>query len=110
VFKVSKDLNRLLKRDLKWAGIPYRDQHGRTVDVHALRHTTATYLGRAKVAPNAVQTFMRHDDLKLTMQTYTDPRLVGGGQGARSLAGDAGRASRVSGGPFLNVVQGPLLI
>jgi integrase len=76
VFKVSPDLNKLLKRDLKWAGIPYKDQHGRTIDVHALRHTTATHLSRAKVAPRIAQGFMRHHDVKLTMQTYTDPGLL----------------------------------
>jgi integrase len=76
VFRVSEDLNKLLKRDLKWAGIPYRDEQGRTVDVHALRHTTATYLSRAKVSPRVAQGFMRHADIKLTMQTYTDASLL----------------------------------
>ncbi len=76
VFRVSADLNKLLKRDLAWAGIPYKDEQGRTVDVHALRHTTATHLSKAKVSPRIAQGFMRHADIKLTMQTYTDPRLL----------------------------------
>jgi integrase len=76
VFRVSPDLNKLLKRDLAWAGIPFRDGQGRTVDVHALRHTTATHLSRAKVSPRVAQGFMRHADIKLTMQTYTDPQLL----------------------------------
>ena len=76
VFRVSPDLNKFLKLDLKWAGIPQRDEHGRTVDVHAFRHTTATYLGRGKVTPRIAQGFMRHGDIRLTMQTYTDPRLL----------------------------------
>ena len=65
-----------MRRDLKAAGIPYRDDRGRTLDVHALRHTTATILSLAKVSPRVVQEFMRHSDIKLTMQTYTDPRLL----------------------------------
>jgi integrase len=76
LFTVPVELVKILKRDLAAAGIPYRDGHGRTVDVHALRHTTATLLSRAKVAPRVAQGFMRHSDIKLTMQTYTDPRLL----------------------------------
>jgi integrase len=76
VFRVARGLNALLKRDMAWAGIPYKDDQGRTVDVHALRHTTATHLGKGKVAPRVAQGFMRHSDIKLTMQTYTDPRLL----------------------------------
>ena len=54
----------------------YRDEQGRTVDIHALRHTTATYLSKAKVAPRVAQRFMRHKDIRLTMQTYTDADLL----------------------------------
>jgi integrase len=74
VFRVPKELIKILKRDLKASGIPYRDERGRTLDVHALRHTTATILSRAKVSPRVAQQFMRHSDIKLTMQTYTDSR------------------------------------
>jgi integrase len=70
------ELVKILKRDLAWAGIAYRDGRGRTLDVHALRHTTATSLSRAQVAPRVAQAFLRHSDIKLTMQTYTDPRLL----------------------------------
>jgi len=76
VFRVPLELVKIMRRDLKAAGIPYRDDRGRTLDVHALRHTTATILSRAKVSPRVVQEFMRHSDIKLTMQTYTDPRLL----------------------------------
>jgi integrase len=76
VFRVPVELVKILKRDLKLAGIPYRDENGRTFDVHALRHTTATYMSRGKVAPRVAQGFMRHSDIKLTMQTYTDHRLL----------------------------------
>ena len=76
VFRVPKELVKILKRDLKAAGVEFRDDRGRTIDVHALRHTTATYLARAKVSPRVAQEFMRHSDIKLTMQTYTDIRLL----------------------------------
>jgi integrase len=76
LFRVPVELVKILKRDLKRAGIPYRDEHGRTFDVHALRHTTSTYLSRGKVTPRVAQGFMRHSDIKLTMQTYTDHRLL----------------------------------
>jgi integrase len=72
LFRVPVELVKILKRDLKDAGIPYRDERGRTLDVHALRYTTATFLSRAKVAPRVAQKVMRHSDIKLTMQVYTD--------------------------------------
>jgi integrase len=76
VFVVIKDLYRVLRRDLAWAKIPYKDGQGRTVDVHALRHTTASHLSRAKVSPKVAMRYMRHADIKLTMQTYTDASLL----------------------------------
>lgn len=76
VFRVPVELVKILRRDLAAAGIPFRDERGRTIDVHSLRHTTATMLSRAKVSPRVAQEFMRHSDIKLTMQTYTDPRLL----------------------------------
>ncbi len=39
-------LARILDRDLKLAGIPKRDERGRTVDVHAMRHTFGTWLSK----------------------------------------------------------------
>jgi integrase len=76
VFRVPIELVKILKRDLKVAEIPYRDEQGRTLDVHALRHTTATCLSRARVPPAVAQRIMRHSDIKLTLQVYTDVRLL----------------------------------
>lgn len=76
VFNVPRRLVKILRRDLQAAGIPYRDAEGRYCDVHAMRHTTATYLARAGVAPRVAQQVMRHSDLRLTMQVYTDPQLL----------------------------------
>lgn len=99
VFKVGEDLVRLLKRDLAKAGIPYRDAQGRTVDVHALRHTTATYLARAKVSPRVAQRFMRHSDIRLTMQTYIDADLLDENEALEAMpdlpiTGEAGSGDR----------------
>ncbi|NBC11362.1 MAG: hypothetical protein GVY24_06440 [Planctomycetes bacterium] len=54
LFSVPTGLIRILDRDLDAAGIAKRDERGRTIDVHAMRHST----------------------LDLTMNTYTDPRLL----------------------------------
>ena len=63
-----------LNRDLKFAGIPKTDERGRTLDVHALRTTFGTLLSKGGVAPRTAQAAMRHSDIRLTMQTYTDPK------------------------------------
>ncbi len=76
VFVVPKGLVRILDRDLKLAGIPKRDERGRTLDVHALRHTFGSHLSKGGVAPRTAQAAMRHSDIALTMNVYTDPRLL----------------------------------
>ena len=76
VFTVPRDLVRILDRDLRAAGIPKRDERGRTVDVHALRHTFGTLLSKGGVAPRTAQAAMRHSTIDLTMNTYTDPKLL----------------------------------
>jgi integrase len=76
VFAISANLFQILRRDLALAGIPYKDDQGRTIDVHALRHTTASHMARAKVTPRVAQQFMRHAKIELTLQTYTDLGLL----------------------------------
>jgi integrase len=76
LFVVPAGFLRILDRDLKAAGIPKRDDRGRTVDVHALRTTFGTLLSKAGVSPRTAQQAMRHSDIKLTMGVYTDPRLL----------------------------------
>jgi hypothetical protein len=56
--------------------IPAKDADGRVVDVHALRHTTASYLASAGVPPRTAQALMRHSDIRLTLGTYSDPQLL----------------------------------
>jgi integrase len=76
LFHVPADLVRAFDRDLAAASIPKRDDRGRVLDVHALRHTFGTHLSKGGVAPRVAQAAMRHSTLELTMNTYTDPRLL----------------------------------
>ncbi len=88
LFTVPTALVKILDRDLVAAGIARRvevdgkwkidkrDERGRTVDVHALRHTFGTLLSKGGVAPRTAQAAMRHSDVNLTMNTYTDPKLL----------------------------------
>ena len=76
LFTVPKGLVRILDRDLIAAGIPKRDERGRTIDVHALRHSFGTLLSKGGVAPRTAQAAMRHSTIDLTMNVYTDPKLL----------------------------------
>jgi len=76
VFDVPDGLLRILDRDLKLADIPKKDDRGRTVDIHAMRHTFGTHLSKSGVAPRIAQAAMRHSSIDLTMNVYTDPRLL----------------------------------
>jgi integrase len=96
VFGVPLRMNKILIRDLAWAGIPYRDEHGRVFDFHSLRHTTASHMGKNKVTPRVAQGFMRHSDIRLTMQTYCDPRLL---EQSEALAALPGLSLAIADGP-----------
>ncbi len=69
-------LVRIFDRDLKAAGIPKRDDRGRTLDVHALRTTFGTLLSKGGVPLRTAQAAMRHSDPSLTANVYTDPKLL----------------------------------
>ncbi len=76
VFVVPYELVKILDRDLKAAGIPKRDERGWTLDVHALRTTFGTLLGKGPGSARTTQTAMRHSDPRLTARYYTDPKLL----------------------------------
>src|SRR5262249_11416062 len=88
LFDVPAKLCKILSRDLVAAGIARRvevngksqidkrDDRGRTVDVHALRHTFGTFMSRGGITPRTAQAAMRHSKIELTMNVYTDPRLL----------------------------------
>jgi len=76
VFSVPAGFLRIMNRDLKVAKIPKHDVDGCVVHVHALRHSFGTHLSLAGVAPRTAQAAMRHSNISLTMNTYTDTRLL----------------------------------
>ncbi|MEE9369369.1 MAG: site-specific integrase [Pontiella sp.] len=60
------------KEDLKKAGIEYQNARKERADFHSLRHTFCTRLARTGIAPQAAKELMRHSDIKMTTQIYTD--------------------------------------
>ena len=65
------------KADLRRAEIPIADDQGRTLDRHALRTTFVTWLSSdAKADLRTAQRLARHTDVRLTLGTYTDVRLL----------------------------------
>src|SRR5262249_20664960 len=58
VFRVPRELVKILNRDLQMAGISKTDERGYTLDVHALRHTFGTHLSRGGVSPRTAQAAM----------------------------------------------------
>lgn len=67
----------MFREDREAAGIAHKDEAGRVVDFHALRHTFITNLAKGGVHPKIAQTLARHSTITLTMDRYT-----------HSLAGD----------------------
>lgn len=65
-----------MRRDLQAAGIPFEDGQGRRVDFHALRGSFNTNMARAKVDPHTRQQVMRHSDIRLTLDVYTDKTML----------------------------------
>lgn len=51
------------------------DEQGRYFDIHALRHEFGTLLSKSGVSPREAMELMRHTDMRLTMNLYTDPRI-----------------------------------
>src|SRR5437763_15403125 len=59
--------------------LSHLDNHSRLVDddprrfgFHNLRHSLASFLIRIRTHPKTVQTLLRHSDVRLTLQFYTD--------------------------------------
>lgn len=72
---VFAGLARIEKRDGKEVVVK-TDDRGRTIDIHALRHTFGTHLSKAGVPLRTAQAAMRHSDPSLTANVYTDPKLL----------------------------------
>lgn len=67
----SSKTSRMIQKDLKAAGIKYKDDAGRYADFHALRHTFITNLTKGGVSPRVAQSLARHSTITLTMDKYT---------------------------------------
>lgn len=85
LFRVPNELAKILNRDLQVAGIAKTNEQGRRLDVHALRTTFGTWLSKSGVSPRTAQAAMRHSDIDLTMQVYTDPKLLDLSEAINSL-------------------------
>jgi len=85
--------------DLEAAGIPKVDDAGYVVDFHALRTTFISWLAASGAHPRLAQALARHADISVTMERYTDLRLLDmkGAVGMLPLPGahpsDAARAA-----------------
>jgi integrase len=75
VFTIPVDILRRFKGDCNRAGIPFEDERGRKVDIHALRLSFIDRLVKAGVHPKTVQELARHSSIEITMKYYTDLRV-----------------------------------
>lgn len=87
-----------LRRDLGRAEIPFVDELGRRIDLHALRKTFGTALVLNGKHPRVVMEAMRHSDMKLTMKLYTDAGQLPVSAALARLPWNNGRTIAVAGG------------
>ena len=62
---------KMIRMDLKAAGILYEDAAKRVFDFHALRHQFISTLARGGAHPKEAQALARHSTITLTMDRYT---------------------------------------
>jgi len=67
---------KVYKSDLKKVGIDYLDDQGNRLDFHALRTSMCSLLHAMGAPVRVIQELMRHSDIKLTTQNYTDANLL----------------------------------
>jgi integrase len=84
------------KRDLKKAGVAYKDGQDRYADFHALRKTFGTNLQRAGVASRVAMKAMRHSDRRLTDKIYTDENMLDTWSAIGGLSSFTGQASLIA--------------
>lgn len=68
--ELSKYTSRMMQRDLKAAGVAYKDASDRFADFHALRHTYISALAMSGAPVKVVQSLARHSTPTLTLGTY----------------------------------------
>lgn len=84
VFRIIPSVQRF-HSDLATVGIKPEDERARKVVLHSLRHSLATMLAASKVPMAVAQRIMRHRDIRLTAETYTDEGLLPLADAMRSL-------------------------
>jgi integrase len=62
-------VSKLLKKDLRKAGIPYQDLNGRYFDFHSFRKCTGSFLRQAGVDPSLSKQYLDHSDIRMTIAT-----------------------------------------
>jgi integrase len=72
---LAVDDDRLRRKSSAWmsyppAGIEREDAHGRSLDLHALRHTAASRFARHGAPLAVTQRILGHSDPKLTARVY----------------------------------------
>ncbi len=82
------------KADLKAAKIDYVNAQGQRADFHSLRYTLATYLALAGTQPRVAMEVMRHSDMRLTANIYTDLGLLPTSDAVLKLPSFTGTASK----------------
>lgn len=80
----------IFRKDLKFAGIDSSNS-GSRLDFHSLRHTFCTRLAQSGISPQVAKEAMRHSDIALTTNIYTDA-------GQLSVASDLLRLPSLYGG------------
>ena len=64
---------KMIRHDLKLAGIPYCDEDGKFADFHALRHGYITKLWESGARADVIMSLARHRSLTMTMRySHTD--------------------------------------
>ena len=66
----------MFKRLLARAGVAYKDDQGRQADFHALRRSVNTHMANAGVDPQTRKEIMRHSEIGLTLDVYTDKGML----------------------------------
>jgi integrase len=69
-------ISKTLRKDLAFAGVPYRDDKGRVFDFHSFRKCKGSFLRLAKVDPSVSMAQLGHADIRMTMQVYNDENLL----------------------------------
>ncbi len=64
-------------KNLKAAGIPFKDAAGRRMDIHALRKSFGTMLVVTGVPIRICMELVRHSESRLTETNYTDATHLG---------------------------------